>query len=155
MKNKKSKQHPTLSWRPIRKGIFYCSPACGGNCTRSAFNSATKCAEDLKKFLDNTVGGKWRTHVWENLGWHCEVVQGTLSIHIHHNYGSPDSYMIMNAGDSDHPGVGHTSLTVRHPRSKNQLVIEIRKALKEHYDFVKRVIDAYNTNKHMKGFSHH
>lgn len=59
----------TDRWSPIRRGITYCSPGCGGGCTHAAFVQATADAEALAKRL----GPSWVPHVWENLGWHYEA----------------------------------------------------------------------------------
>ncbi len=63
---------PGLSWKPRlraadgRCAAIYCSPACGGGCTRAAFERAK---EDAAK-LCARLGPGWTPHVWENLGWH-------------------------------------------------------------------------------------
>lgn len=58
-----------FSWRPVRCGPRYCSPACGGGCTWAAYKGAVKAAAALAKRL----GPQWKVLVWENLGWHYEV----------------------------------------------------------------------------------
>jgi len=58
-----------LSWKPIRNGPIYCSPACGAGCTRAEFDAAHKRGADLVKRL----GRGWTVHVWENLGWHVRA----------------------------------------------------------------------------------
>ena len=59
-----------LSWKPVRRGGIYCSPACGNNCSREAYDTACARAKALAKQL----GRGWKAHVWENLGWHWRVV---------------------------------------------------------------------------------
>lgn len=61
-----------LSWEPRSRGSIYCSSACGGDCTRGAYEFATKSAKALAKRL----GKGWKPHVWENLGWHWIVIKG-------------------------------------------------------------------------------
>jgi hypothetical protein len=64
-----------LSWKPIRRGQVYCSPACGRGCTRLAFEKATACAKTLARLLPG-----FEPRVWENLGWHWEVCCGSLTV---------------------------------------------------------------------------
>jgi hypothetical protein len=65
------------NWTPVKKGLVYCSPACGHNCTKAAFDKATKSAEALAK----TLGRGWVPSIWENLGWHYAVNKDFTSIH--------------------------------------------------------------------------
>lgn len=65
-------------WKPQHHGLIYCSPACGGGCTRAAFNKATEQAASLAKKL----GKGWRPEVWENLGWHWAVVKGDERVYV-------------------------------------------------------------------------
>lgn len=46
---------------------------------------ATKYAERTKKRLDEKVGGDWQIDVFENLGWHCDVKLGSVTVGIHEN----------------------------------------------------------------------
>lgn len=55
-----------LSWKPVRHGLTYCSPACGGGCTIMAFDACTIAARELAERL----GPGWEPRVAENLGWH-------------------------------------------------------------------------------------
>lgn len=61
-----------LSYKPVRKGDIYCSPACGYKCTWAAYQLATRRAKALCKLL----GPGWEPHVWENGGWHYKVYFG-------------------------------------------------------------------------------
>lgn len=70
-----------LSWTPVKRGLIYCSPACGAGCKITDFDRATFRANDLAKQL----GRGWATHVWENLGWHYEVHKGALRVYAHHD----------------------------------------------------------------------
>lgn len=58
--------------KPRLRGAIYCSPWCGGNCTKASFDSVTERAEKLAKHM----GPGWRPIVHENLGWHGRVVKG-------------------------------------------------------------------------------
>jgi hypothetical protein len=63
-------------WVPQRlPGGIYCSPRCGGGCTKAKYDRATKDAAVLCARL----GDGWHPRVWENLGWHWEVTKGTVS----------------------------------------------------------------------------
>jgi len=57
------------SWTPVLRGATYCSPDCGGRCTRASYDRAV--AKSIK--LANRMGDGWMTRVWENLGWHYQV----------------------------------------------------------------------------------
>lgn len=60
-----------LSWKPVKRGKLYCSPACGGGCTRAAFRAACDAAEACCLKMDRV--DLWEIHVWENLGWHWRI----------------------------------------------------------------------------------
>lgn len=68
-------------WAPVSNGLFYGSPACCGArlCTRAAFDQATVEA----KALAQRLGTGWVPRVWENLGWHYEVIKGIVSVSPH------------------------------------------------------------------------
>ena len=61
----------SLSWEPKREGDRYCSPACGRGCTWKEYQAATKAAAKLAEELGSD---SWEPRVWENLGWHFEVI---------------------------------------------------------------------------------
>lgn len=57
-------------WVPRARGNTYCSPACGGGCTKKAYDAAVKeCARLVKR-----LGAGWKPHVYENLGWHYRAL---------------------------------------------------------------------------------
>lgn len=68
-------------WKPKRRGKFYCSQACGGgtHCLWADYQGAKKSAVALAKQL----GNGWTPRIWENLGWHFEVVSPCRRIRIH------------------------------------------------------------------------
>lgn len=74
---------PKGAWTPRRRGDVYCSPACGGNCTFKAFNSATFKAS----LLCEKLGAGWEPDVWENLGWHHAVISPCRRIRLSGGYG--------------------------------------------------------------------
>lgn len=53
-------------WKPVLNGNIYCSPACGGKCTKAEHDDAQEAGEILAALL----GPGWRPRVWENMGWH-------------------------------------------------------------------------------------
>ena len=57
-------------WTPVLNGDTYCSPRCGAKCTKADYDLCVTRANRLCKLL----GEGWETRVWENLGWHYEVV---------------------------------------------------------------------------------
>ena len=64
-------------WKPrSRLGGIYCSPACGGGCTRADYDRAVRAS----KALAERMGEGWEPQVWENLGWYCAVKKGIASI---------------------------------------------------------------------------
>lgn len=67
-----------LSWKPVRRGPFYCSPACGGGCTWAAYQRAWKDARACRKRM---LSKGWKIRVWENLGWHWGIHKGALSVY--------------------------------------------------------------------------
>ena len=69
----------SLSWKPIKRGPIYCSPACGGGCSHSQFLRAKSEA----KALVMVMGIGWKPHVWENLGWHYSVIKDGLDLSIY------------------------------------------------------------------------
>jgi hypothetical protein len=76
-----------LSWKPRLYGPMnetYCSPACGGGCTRESYEKA----HELSKKLASRLGKGWTTRVWENLGWHYCVISPCERIKVHYNGGS-------------------------------------------------------------------
>ena len=59
----------SLSWVPVRRGNHYCSSACRGGCTHADY---LKARAEAKQLATSCPG--FKPHVWENLGWHHEVV---------------------------------------------------------------------------------
>ena len=65
-----------LRWVPKLRGRIYCSPACGANCTKVAYDTAQKMGTALAKKL----GKGWKPHVWENMGWFYKAEKGDVSV---------------------------------------------------------------------------
>ena len=74
---------PRDGWTAVRRGHIYCAPLCGGGCTWAAFKLAEHAAAELAKKL----GPGWSPRVWENLGWHCSVLDptGALKVYVNHS----------------------------------------------------------------------
>lgn len=66
------KRTKPLSWKPVRRGDVYCSPACGMGCSRADYEKAVK--ESAK--LAAALGPRFKPRVWENLGWHYSADSG-------------------------------------------------------------------------------
>ena len=83
-----------LSWDPVRRGATYCAPACGRGCTHAEYMRANRSASALCASL----GGGWKPHVWENLGWHPKAVSptGVMAIYKH----GPRNYWATTEGDN-------------------------------------------------------
>lgn len=78
-----------LSWTPIRRGPFYCSPACGARCTILQYDKAWMAANALAKRL----GEGWKPVVHENMNWYASVISATGHWKVHiHTYPEGDSY---------------------------------------------------------------
>jgi hypothetical protein len=58
-------------------GPAYCSPWCGFDCTKAAFDRATTEAAALAA----RMGPGWEPRVWENGGWNYDVHKGVAVIH--------------------------------------------------------------------------
>lgn len=100
MSGKKSNAIKELSWKPVRRGPYYCAPACGGRCTILQHDHAAILANQVAKHL----GDDWKPFVHENLGWFAKVdhVSGCLKLSINESQGNV-SYAAF-IGDPDSPG---------------------------------------------------
>lgn len=63
-------------WLPVLRGDIYCSPACGGNCTKSAYDNAVM----VSNRLASQLGDGWIPEVFENMGWYWKVQKGDLTV---------------------------------------------------------------------------
>lgn len=75
-------------WTPRLSGSIFCSPACGGKCTKSAYDKAQRKAAALC----DRLGPGWTPRVHENLGWHYSAINGEMSIR-------EDGYLGNSPGD--------------------------------------------------------
>ena len=71
-----------LSWKPVRRGAHFCSPACGRGCTFHEYRKA----QVLGGILARQLGSGWKADVWENLGWHYRALSPCRKIRVHHGY---------------------------------------------------------------------
>lgn len=94
-----------LSWKPIRRGQIYCSPACGANCKHSDY---LKCFTDGKAAISRLKTTGWKLNVWENMGWHFCLVNTKCAMSIH---ASGLTFWCMDGGgDGTECSSGHASL---------------------------------------------
>jgi hypothetical protein len=125
------------NWTPERsdtdkngkKGNFYCSPACGGKnlgvCTHERHQQAIT-ESDL---LASLMGEGWTTQVWENLGWHWEVISpcGRLKVHPSRGPGRKIVGYTAFLGEPDSPG-GKWAEYGKTPQAAIDAVVKVAKA---------------------------
>lgn len=88
-------------WTPRRRGLIYCSPACGASCTWAKYQQANKDAKALAKRL----GKGWTIRVWENMGWFYQAISPCQRIKVSGpSYGLKDFTAYL--GDADPCGGG-------------------------------------------------
>lgn len=63
-------------WAPVLNGDIFCSPRCGGGCTKAEYDAAVTAADALAAKL----GPGWEPDIWENLGWHYAVRRGDSEV---------------------------------------------------------------------------
>jgi hypothetical protein len=80
-KTKKS-SFATLNWKPRRRGLIYCSSACGSGCTHADYLLAHQEARETIRKL-KTKG--WKARIWENMGWHWCLVNTLCGMSLHNN----------------------------------------------------------------------
>lgn len=73
-----SKPNHVPDWKPRLRGAIYCSPACGGRCTRQAYLQAVRNAATLVVTLK---GDGWEPVVIENQGWHYRAISGPIQVY--------------------------------------------------------------------------
>lgn len=113
---------------------------------------AQKRAVELKKYLDENTGAKWKTRVWHNLGqWHIAACCGTLSVYPHYYTACAPTYMVMNGATG--VWVGHAQLNTFTGKSPKKLLIAIKASLNEHKRFIEKYVAGYNSNKKLVQFS--
>lgn len=88
-------------WTPVLKGDTYCSPRCGGQCTKASYDRAVTDSETLARQL----GEGWKGLVWENLGWFWSVSRGRITVHR-----SSHGYYALISGEWTSPGSFPTAL---------------------------------------------
>jgi hypothetical protein len=90
------KKSNSLSWRPVRRGDIYCSPACGRGCTWKEYEEAWKLARHIAKQLPG-----FKPCVHENLGWHAraEALDGHITVSK-----SCGSYLALADNEMTHAG---------------------------------------------------
>lgn len=86
------KNNIRLPWKAVRRGAIFCAPACGGRCTYAAYRKACSDAHELCNALIRDFGGAWRSHVWENLGWHYKAISPCKRLQVYGKNHGRDSY---------------------------------------------------------------
>ena len=100
----------SLSWKPVRKGPSFCSPACGSGCTHDEYLEAWKLGKSALSKLKNKKN--WKVRVWENAGWHvCLSKGGRFTIHIR-KYGDSIEYTCLYTTSPIGVGSGEPQYTV-------------------------------------------
>ena len=66
-----------LDWKARRRGLIYCAPACGYDCTWAEYQECKRLAAALCKRL----GQGWKPIIHENMGWFWRVQNGIITIH--------------------------------------------------------------------------
>lgn len=108
-----------LSWKPVRRGDKYCSPACGYGCSYKAFTDACTLAKVL---LNGMYTQGWEIDVWENMGWFYALRHPKLEIGIHATHGERTEYFLS----------GLTALVgqIPHMKDPNHLVSALMKHMR-------------------------
>lgn len=126
-----------LSWEPRLNGKIYCAPACGGGCTKAAYDKAVS---DAAVLVSKLCGKGWKSVVWENLGWHYKAVSGPVQVYpAHRGLGDgPNTFWCM-VGSSPKDSTGGAGFwTAQHKQFKNPNRA-VRHAMSYVYEFVDRV----------------
>lgn len=71
--HKEKARDKSKDWVPVRRGLDYCSPACGGRCTFEEYLLSKAKADALAREANHFVGGTWISELHENLGWHWQI----------------------------------------------------------------------------------
>jgi len=71
----------------------------------------------------------WKLRVWENLGWHCEIQNGPLSVSYCPN--SNNQYLILMSDDPLRCGTGAGIWTLRGKSSFKDPIVGLKKQIKE------------------------
>lgn len=98
---------------------------------------AMKKAKALKKRMK---GKGWKTRVWENLGWHYEVHNKGLTVHVDWDDDDGDSYSTLLSSDGI-PGGGETYWTENKSFSDPNKAVE--RQLKTAQKHMKNIVDSF------------
>lgn len=125
-----------LSWKPVRRGEYYCSPACShdGFCKYTDYLKAQKRAKLWAKRLPG-----FKPVVWENLGWHwclsMPIGKGHVALH-RHDRGGGWYVLAAEEGPGGVPEWG--SFDVKRPE---QAVPELRRRLRKAVAWRQKFLD--------------
>lgn len=85
-----------------------------------SYKTEKEAREIAKEVKDNMHWGLWRISVWENLGWHCCIGYGFLSISIYNKEDRGSKFMLLVG----HGGSGIGRLQSYHGDDANKLAEE-------------------------------
>lgn len=66
-------------WKPVLRGIRYCSPGCGSGCLHAQWRMRKREAAALARAL----GKGWYGYVWENVGWHASAKNPSARVEVY------------------------------------------------------------------------
>ena len=117
------------AWEPVRNGDTYCSPACGRGCKYNDYQATLNKANDVARIM----GHGWTAKVWENLGWHWEVISSGKNIHIKpSNYKGLDNRYRANISERGSAGILFSSDVHTNPHyAVAEVVGKLEKKIKE------------------------
>jgi hypothetical protein len=77
-------------WTPVYDpgAHTFCSPLCGYGCTIEEYHHAVEAGRGLAACLDAAalrapkpaLTGRWKPHIWENIGWHYRAELGCYKV---------------------------------------------------------------------------
>ena len=73
-----------------------------------------------QELLDKMKDKNWKLRVWQNLGWHCEISNGPISISYHPENQNP--YLILMSDDPRRSGTGAGIWTMGKSSFKDPLI---------------------------------
>lgn len=111
---------------------------------------AVKRANNLKKFLEKSIGGKWKLRIHKNLSWFYSASCGTINVSEYAKSYGGGGYSILNGGYG--AGFGGLGLTVYHPSTRLQIAKAVRASLSEQRKKFENYIEWYVKNRDISGY---
>jgi hypothetical protein len=118
-----------LTWKPIRRGLIYCSSACGHDCTKAEYDKAFS---EARTTLAKMKTRGWKIRVWENMGWHWSLTNALcgMSLHTTHDVRGLTFWGMMADGDcknAQHGSCGFQSCS-HNSKDPNKAVTQLFKS---------------------------